>query len=144
MFTQDRDRMRQFFCDVWHKKITHQPLQPLENLIAEIIAQHPEHQPLLQDAERAITQDYTLEQGQTNPFLHMGMHIALAEQLSGDRPEGIRIIYQRLCQRYGDRHAAEHKMLEVLGETLWEAQRDATLPDETRYLQRLQQLAASV
>ena len=87
-----------------------------------------------------MSRDYTPEMGQTNPFLHMGMHIAIREQLGGDRPAGILVVYQRLCRRL-DSHAAEHLMMECLGETLWEAQRGGGEPDERVYLERLRQLA---
>ena len=140
LFAQDRDQMRQFFCQVWQKKLSGQTLEPLENMVADVIGQHPEYQSMLQDPEHMLALDYTPEQGKTNPFLHMGMHIAIQEQLSADRPAGIRTIYQRLCRRFADQHEAEHQMLEVLGETLWEAQRGGTMPDGARYLKRLKKL----
>ena len=87
-----------------------------------------------------MSRDYTPEMGQTNPFLHMGMHIAIREQLGGDRPAGILAVHQRLCRRL-DSHAAEHLMMECLGETLWEAQRGGGEPDERVYLERLRRLA---
>lgn len=84
--------------------------------------------------------DYTPEMGQTNPFLHMGMHIAIQEQLGSNRPDGIRDVYRQICRRSGDAHAAEHLMMECLGETLWEAQRTGMEPDERVYLERLRRL----
>jgi hypothetical protein len=77
--------------------------------------------------------------GETNPFLHMGMHLAIQEQLGGQRPEGILEVYQQLCRRMTG-HAAEHQMMECLGETLWEAQRNGVEPDERVYLERLRRL----
>ena len=141
LYDQDRDGMRRFFCEVWRKHRAKELLEPLERLIAELVAQHPEYQPLLTDPDRAAQVEYMPEGGSTNPFLHLGMHIAIREQLSVDRPPGMRAVHQRLCQRYGDAHRAEHQIMEALGETLWEAQRDNTLPDEQRYLERLQRLA---
>ena len=152
MFGQDREQLRQFYFEVWRKKrlpAASQPLEPLEQLVASVIEQHPEYHALLEqpanstdaDSVSALHRDYAPDDGQTNPFLHMGMHIALHEQLLSDRPAGIRPLYQRLCQLSGDIHRAEHRMLDVLGETLWEAQRSGQAPDETDYLRRLQALA---
>jgi Domain of unknown function (DUF1841). len=141
MFGNDRDSLRRYYRTVWDKATADQPLEPLEHLIAGAIREHPEYQPVLADPEIALGREYTPEQGQTNPFLHMGMHIAIQEQLGGDRPAGILDVYQRLRRRMGDSHAVEHRMMECLGETLWEAQRDGVEPDERVYLERLRRLA---
>ena len=121
MFGNDRNNLRRYYCTVWEKARASQSLEPLEQLIASIINEHPEYQAVLTDTETALSQEYAPEGGQTNPFLHMGMHIAIQEQLGGNRPAGILAVYQQLCQRIGDAHAAEHAMMECLGEVLWEA-----------------------
>jgi hypothetical protein len=141
MFGNDRDRLRRYYSTVWEKAQSGQPLEPLEHLIAGVVREHPEYQPALADAERALGREYPPEKGETNPFLHMGMHIAIQEQLGVQRPEGILDVYQQLCRRLGDRHAVEHRMMECLGETLWEAQRNGMEPDEQSYLERLRRLA---
>jgi hypothetical protein len=141
MYGNDRDTLRRYYCTVWDKASAGQPLEPLERIIAEVIREHPEYQPVLARVETALEREYTPEMGQTNPFLHMGMHIAIQEQLGSNRPPGILDVYQRLCRRVGDSHAAEHAMMECLGEILWEAQRDAQEPDERAYLDRLRRLA---
>lgn len=141
MFGNDRNRLRRYYCTVWGKARADQPLEPLEQIIADVIRAHPEYQPALTDSEAVLGREYTPELGETNPFLHMGMHIAIQEQLGGDRPTGILDVYQQLCRRMGDSHAAEHRMMECLGETLWEAQRNGTEPDERVYLERLRRLA---
>lgn len=140
MFGNDRDSLRRYYFAVWEKANAGQPLEPLEQIIAGVIREHPEYQPMLRDAEAALGRDYTPEMGQTNPFLHMGMHIAMQEQLGSNRPDGIREAYQQICRRVGDIHAAEHLMMECLGETLWEAQRSGMEPDERAYLDRLRGL----
>lgn len=140
MFGNDRDNLRRYYCTVWKKVGVGQPLEPLEQLIAGVIREHPEYQPALNDTEIALAREYALEGGQTNPFLHMGMHIAIQEQLGGNRPAGIIDVYQQLCRRMGDAHTVEHAMMECLGETLWEAQRNGRAPDEQVYLERLRQL----
>lgn len=140
MFGNDRDSLRRYYSTVWEKTCTGQPLEPLEQLIAGVIREHPEYQLALSDTETTLTREYTPETGQTNPFLHMGMHIAIQEQLGGNRPTGILDVYQQLCRRMGDAHTVEHAMMECLGETLWEAQRNGQDPDEQVYLERLRRL----
>lgn len=140
MFGNDRDSLRRYYCTVWDKAQAGQPLEPLERIIASVIDAHPEYQPVLADTERALGREYLPEMGQSNPFLHMGMHIAIQEQLGSNRPAGILDVYQQLCQRTGDSHTVEHAMMECLGETLWEAQRAGREPDERLYLQRLRRL----
>jgi hypothetical protein len=115
------------------------PLTPLEAQIADVIALHPEYQPLLEDPD-ALAAEFTVEQGRINPFLHMGLHLGLREQLATRRPAGIEQVHARLAARLGSTHDAEHRMIEVLAETLWEAQRAERAPDEQRYLERLRQL----
>lgn len=139
MFGQNRQQLRQFYHDVWKKKINNFPLNDLEKIIAQIISLHPEYH-FIFDSDASLDRDYLVEDGQTNPFLHMGLHISLHEQISTDRPAGIRTIYQELLHHYGDAHTTEHHMMECLTESLWLAQRNNTAPSETDYLVALQQL----
>ena len=139
VFGQDRKQIRSVFCHAWHKQEQGQTLEPLEHIIVTVIEAHPEYQVLLADPD-ALLEDYSPERGETNPFLHMGMHIALHEQLAIDRPVGIVSVYRELGRRLNDSHEIEHRMLSCLAETLWEAQRNRTLPDEQLYLQRLRRL----
>lgn len=134
IFPENRDDIRQMYCQVWEKHRSQKPLQPLEQLILDIILEHPEYQPLLQDPEQAMSTDYLPEGGETNPFLHMGMHIAIREQLGTDRPLGIRALYQQLLIKRGDAHSVEHDIMECLGHALWQAQRDGRLPNDADYL----------
>jgi hypothetical protein len=144
MFGQDRDSLRRFFLSSWEKHQTGAGLAPLEKMVAGIVAQHPEYHRLLADADSALASDYDPEGGHTNPFLHMAMHITLAEQLGSDRPTGLRPLYQRIAAACGDPHDAEHRMMECLGLTLWEAQRAGRQPDEQAYLACLEKLARSL
>ncbi len=136
---QSRDEIRRVYLEVWHKLQSGQLLEPMQALIADVIEIHPEYHPLLADDADAMQQEFTPEQGQTNPFLHMGMHIALREQASTDRPQGIRAIHRRLAATRGE-HDAEHAMMECLGQALWNAQRDNLPPDEKSYLECLKKL----
>ena len=136
---QTRDEIRQTYLSVWQKMQSRSVLEPIESIIAEVIGLHPEYQALLDQKDQVMAQEYTPEGGQTNPFLHMGMHIALREQTSTDRPAGIQAIYQKLGKRLG-LHEAEHAMMECLGQALWQAQRDNSVPDEEAYLECLKGL----
>ncbi len=140
MFGQDRTRLRRYYLQAWEKQQAGTALEPLEALIAGVIGQHPEYHSLLQ-SEDALNKDFVPEQGQSNPFLHMGMHISLAEQINTNRPPGIRDAYQKIKKKLGDAHAAEHQMMECLGLALWEAQQQNRAPDETTYLECLKKLA---
>ena len=140
MFGTDRDSLRRYYCTVWDKACAGQPLEPLERIIAEAIRAHPEYQPALADAETALGREYAPELGQTNPFLHMGLHLAIREQVATDRPAGIAVVHRSLTARLGDVHDAEHAMIERLGEALWNAQRAGLPPDEARYLESLRRL----
>jgi hypothetical protein len=136
---QSRDEVRQMYLAVWHKLQQKMPLEPMEALIADVIEIHPEYHNLLETGDDVRQQEFTPEQGQTNPFLHMGMHIALREQATADRPPGVKAIHQKLLTRKGQ-HKAEHDMMECLGESLWSAQRNNQLPDEAAYLDCLKKL----
>ncbi len=136
---QSRDEIRQVYLKVWQKMQNQSVLEPLEAIIADVIKLHPEYHSMLEMGETAKQKDFSPEDGQTNPFLHMGMHITLREQAGGDRPAGILDIYQKLVQQKGI-HETEHAMMECLGQTLWNAQRHDTIPDENAYLACLRQL----
>lgn len=134
MFAPSRDESRRFLIDAWAKHRAGAPLSGLERTAASLIAMHPEYHGLLEDGERNLERDWTPEGGTENPFLHLSLHLAVAEQLSIEQPPGIRAEYERLASSAGDAHAALHAMLECLGETLWQAQRLNTAPDATVYL----------
>ncbi len=138
IFGQDRDELRQMYVDSWRKSIAGQVLSPLEAQIADVITDHPEYHKMMTSA--SMDSDFLPEGGETNPFLHMGLHLAIREQVATNRPTGIKSIFDALCARYGDSHAAEHQALECLAATLWEAQSDNKLPDESAYLERLRRL----
>ncbi|MEM9404081.1 MAG: DUF1841 family protein [Pseudomonadota bacterium] len=130
--------MRRMYRDAWLKHRNRSPMSALEGQIARIIAEHPEYQTLIEADD--LKADFTPEMGQTNPFLHMGMHLAIREQVATDRPGGIRALHEQLAKAAGDPLEAEHRMMEALGETLWEAQRNNTAPDESAYLERLRRI----
>jgi hypothetical protein len=138
IFGQDRGELRQMYADAWQKRCNRLPLSPLETQIADVIEMHPEYHAEITSGE--LDRDYTPDGGRTNPFLHMGLHLGIREQVSTDRPAGIAAVYQAVTAKHGDAHAAEHAMIECLAETLWEAQSNNQPPDEAKYLERLRRL----
>lgn len=136
MFNPSREQVRRFFCEAWRKHRERQILEGAEVTAADLIEQHPEYHALLENPDAAVEQEFTPENGQMNPFLHLSLHLAIADQVSIDQPAGIRAIYDTLRQRL-DVHETEHVILECLGETLWRAQRDGKAMDAVYYLESL-------
>lgn len=142
MFSNDRQSHRRIFVAAWEKARTGQPLEPIEAQIVQILRQHPEYHALMSDAQTALEQDFLPEQGQSNPFLHLGLHIAVLDQLSIDQPAGIRRLYQDLLAKTGDPHETEHSIMECLGEALWTLQRNQAPFDEQTYLDCIKRAGA--
>ncbi len=138
--SQSRDQLRRVYIDAWRKRRDSLPMEPLEMQIADVIELHPEYQRALETSDTVIDRDYAPEGGQSNPFLHMGLHLALRDQLATDRPPGIRAAFQAVAKRVGSQHDAEHRVIECLAETMWEAQRSSRPPDEKAYLKRVRVL----
>jgi hypothetical protein len=137
---QSREQMRRMYLHAWRKFSDKQPLEPLEAQLAAVIAEHPEYLEWIEAGEAALSAEFTPESGRQNPFLHMGLHLAIREQVATDRPKGIADVHRALSMSLGDAHAAEHTMLEALAETLWDAQRSGRAPDEQAYLEKLRTL----
>jgi hypothetical protein len=137
MFSPSREQARRFFFDTWRRYLDGQPLEPLGRSALAVMLLHPEYHGMLEQPERYVDQDYLPESGDLNPFLHLSLHLAVAEQLSIDQPPGLRAEYERMRAALGDEHEALHAVLECLGETLWEAQRNNLPPDERVYLECL-------
>jgi hypothetical protein len=140
IFGQDRGELRRMYVDAWQKRRENLPMSPLEAQIADVIELHPEYQAAIAGGE--VDGDYTPDGGRSNPFLHMGLHLGIREQVATDRPAGIAGVYRTLAAKLGgDLHAVEHEMIECLAETLWEAQSASRAPDEQKYIERLRRLA---
>ena len=137
---QSRVELRRIYVDAWRKFRNSEPLEPLQAQIARLIAEHPEYHQLLEADAPAVEAEFLPEGGAQNPFLHLGLHLAIREQVNTDRPAGIRALHASLVSRLGSAHEAEHRMLEILGEILWESQRAGTPPDEVLYIERLESL----
>ena len=134
MFNPSRDEARRFVTDAWAKFRAGAPLTGLEQVAAGIVTLHPEYHCVVENPERHLDRDYKPESGDVNPFLHLSLHLAIAEQLSIDQPPGIRAHYERLVAAKGDEHEALHAVLDCLGEVIWHAQRHGTPADAAIYL----------
>ena len=138
-FNPSRDQVRAFFCETWAKMRAREPLVGLQLTAAQWIAEHPEYHALLEDPKTALAQDFSVEDGQMNPFLHLSMHLSLAEQHSIDQPPGVKSALDQLSRQTGSLHEAMHLAMDCLGDMLWSAQRNQTEPNPLDYLTCLQQ-----
>jgi hypothetical protein len=133
-----RDQLREMYRSAWRKFKGQHTLSPLDKQIVAVISEHPEYRVIVESAAADLA-NYSPRSGQINPWLHMGLHLAVREQVATNRPAGIAEVHARLAG-HGDAHEAEHLMIEVLAEQLWEAQRSGKPPDEDAYLERLRML----
>jgi hypothetical protein len=141
MFAPSQHDVRRFFCETLRKVSQGVPLGPMEALAAEWIERHPEHHAELSDAEAALAANYRVEDGRSNPFLHLAMHLTISEQCSIDQPRGIRQAIELLAMRHGSLHDAHHEAMECLGEMVWASQRSGLPPDGLAYLEAVQRRA---
>ncbi len=141
MFTPSQDDVRRFFCETYRKFQAREILTPLESIAADWINQHPEYHNVFSDLDSALAADYSVTQGQTNPFLHLSMHLTISEQISVDQPAGVRFAFQRLAQKTNSEHDAHHQIMECLGEMIWTSQRTSMPPDGAAYIDALNQRA---
>ncbi len=139
MFSNDRTELRRMFYVAWKTKLDGGPLDPLQQMIVGVIEQHPEYHALLENPD-SLDRDFSPVVGETNPFLHMSMHIALIEQIGTNRPPGIRDCHQKLARSCASAHEAEHRMMQCLSEAIRVAQARNTMPDEAAYIECLRQL----
>ncbi len=135
MFTPSQHDVRRFFCETFRKYRVGEILTPLEAIARDWLIQHPEYDETLADAEAALAADYSVEHGQSNPFLHLSMHLSIAEQVSIDQPPGIRHAFLALTQRLDSAHEAHHQIMECLGEMIWASQRSGLPPDGAAYIE---------
>lgn len=139
LFNPSRDEVRDFFFEAWAKAKAAQPLTDLEKIALAVMHMHPEYHAILDNPELFRHQDYFPEFGETNPFLHMSLHLSIQEQLSINQPTGITEIYTQLKLKHQNEHDAQHVILDCLAETIWQAQRNNSSMDNAQYLQLLQQ-----
>lgn len=140
LFNPSREEVRQFFCEAWAKHQNAGVLTPMESIAARWMVEHPEYHSILNHLEDAQSQEYTPEKGETNPFLHLSMHMSISEQVQIDQPPGIRDVSRQLMTKLDSEHEAQHRIMECLGEVLWSAQRQGTSPDMQAYVELIKRL----
>lgn len=138
IFGSDRNEIRNMYIDAWNKSTSGELMSPLESQIARVIEDHPEYQQAM--TAETLDESFSPEGGKTNPFLHMGLHLAVREQVATNRPAGIARAFESLRAKTGDSHAAEHRVIDCLAEALWTAQNNNNAPDEQAYLESLKRL----
>jgi hypothetical protein len=141
MFQPSQHAVRRFFCEAHRKQRAGEVLSPIETLAAGWIAEHPEYHAELADLDAALAASYTVEDGRTNPFLHLAMHLSISEQCSIDQPSGIRQAVELLAAKRNSLHDAQHEAMEALGEMIWESQRSGLPPDGHAYLDKVRRRA---
>lgn len=132
--------MRQFYCDSWNKAKQNKPLEAVEKQVVSVIQEHPEYHPLIENPDKAKSRDYLPEMNETNPFLHMSMHLGIREQVGMDRPAGIGALLKSIAMKEGE-HEAEHKVMGCLAEAIMKAQAEQTEPDDIAYLDCIKTIA---
>ncbi|MDO8651202.1 MAG: DUF1841 family protein [Undibacterium sp.] len=137
MFTPSQQDVRRFFCETFRKFHAREILTPLEAIASDWINQHPEYDDVLQNPETALEANYSINEGNSNPFLHLSMHLSIAEQISVDQPRGVRAAFEILTNKFNSQHEAHHQIMECLGEMIWNSQRSGLPPDGEAYIEAL-------
>ena len=141
MFDPSREQVREFFFETWRKYRAGEVLAGLEAVALDVALSHPEYHRALENPERFRDREYLPELGESNPFLHLSMHLAIEEQLSIDQPAGVSGFFTTLATKHGDRHKAMHDAMECLAEMVWRSQRDRAPPDAAAYLDCMEKRA---
>lgn len=137
MYSNNRDAYRQAFFTAWQKYQKKLLLEPIEAQLIEVILMHTEYHSLFDQQTIYQKQEFQLEE---NPFFHMSLHVSVQEQIKMNRPFGVTLVYQKLLTLHPDEHEVQHRMMECLADILWQAQQDNTMPNEMRYLEKLNQI----
>jgi hypothetical protein len=141
MFQPSQADVRRFFCATHAKQREGRPLDPMEDIAARWISEHPEYHADLADETAALARQFTVEEGRTNPFLHLSMHLTIHEQTSIDQPTGIRQAVQLLAAKLNSVHEAHHEVMECLGDMIWTSQRSGLPPDGQAYIDAVRRRA---
>lgn len=136
MYSNDRIQLRKVYTEAWRKSHENELLSPLETLMVLVIQDHPEYQSYFSQDD-TLDKDFSVESGDTNPFLHISLHMAIREQIQMDQPPGIRDIYQKICHTTQDGHKAEHALMDHLAELVWRSSRGEPQPSEAEYIRTL-------
>lgn len=140
VFSNERQDLRKAYFDAWQKHLRGEKLLPLEKQIVNLILHHPEYQEIFAHPDKYQDYSFTELNNEPNPFLHLGLHMTLLEQISTNRPKGITAIYRDIVETFGEPHHAEHHIIEILADTLWGAMQENKAPDEKAYIKQLKKL----
>jgi hypothetical protein len=143
MFNPSQQDVRRFFCETFRKFHSKEILTPLEAIASDWINQHSEYHEILSDLDTALHANYSIDQSNTNPFLHLSMHLSIAEQIAVDQPRGVRTAFEKLTNKLNSQHEAHHEMMECLGTMIWNSQRSGLPPDGEAYIEALRKRASS-
>ena len=141
MFTPSQADVRRFFCSVYAKAQTGQALEAIETIASLWMNEHPDYHAELADEAAALAAMEVLEDGKSNAFLHLSMHLSITEQCSIDQPRGIRQAVELLTHRLDSLHDAHHAVMDCLGQMMWESQRAGRPPDGNAYIDCVQRQA---
>jgi hypothetical protein len=141
MFEPSQADVRRFFCTVYAKWRDGQPMDALETLASQWVAEHPEYHADFSDVQAALARRYEVKDSRVNPFLHLSMHLSVSEQCSIDQPRGIRQAVELLSARRDSLHTAHHETMDALGQMIWESQRSGRPPDGQAYIDAVQRRA---
>lgn len=137
MFNPSVSDVRNFFFDTYQKGSQSLPLSDLEKIAYSIIIEHPEYRTVLSNRDKYMVYNWLPENGETNPFLHLSMHMSIIEQLSINQPFGVKELYFELCKKLDNEHEAQHQAMDCLAEMVWQAQYNNMQPDPQIYLSAL-------
>lgn len=143
MFTPSQQDVRRFFCETFRKSHANEILTPLEAIASDWIKQHSEYDEVLSDLDTSLYANYSMDQGNSNPFLHLSMHLSIAEQITVDQPRGVRAAFEILTKKLSSQHEAHHEIMECLGTMIWNSQRNGLPPDGEAYIEALKKRASS-
>lgn len=141
MFSPSQADVRRFFCSVYAKALAGTALEAIETIASQWMNEHPEYAQDFANVDAALASMGEVQEGRTNPFLHLSMHLSISEQCSIDQPRGIRLAVELLTHKRNSLHRAHHEAMECLGKMLWESQQAGRPPEGDAYIACVQRQA---
>ena len=141
MFSPSQADVRRFFCSVYAKALAGTALEAIETIASQWMNEHPEYAQDFANVDAALASMGEVQEGRTNPFLHLSMHLSISEQCSIDQPRGIRLAVESLTHKRNSLHSAHHEAMECLGKMLWESQQAGRPPEGDAYIACVQRQA---
>ncbi len=141
MFSPSQADVRRFFCSVYAKTRAGTALEAIETIASQWMNEHPEYAQDFADVDAALASMGEVQEGRTNPFLHLSMHLSISEQCSIDQPRGIRQAVELLTHKRDSLHQAHHEAMDCLGKMLWESQQAGRPPEGDAYIACVQRQA---